>query len=177
MVLAALAATACGGPEVGSIADMSGYEELDDKDTQAFIVSDARDFVERLDRKETFAAYFGFVKCPWCEDAISILNREALSAYTSVFYINTRPSPFVKANDQIPGYDLLKERIGEHFGTNEDGEPYLYVPFVFFVRDGEIVLKHQGSYEGYDPNVMDMPDELAEKLEEIYRQGFELIAQ
>ncbi|MBP3879350.1 MAG: hypothetical protein J6D46_03445 [Lachnospiraceae bacterium] len=166
---------ACGTPEVGSVADMSGYEELDEKDTQLFIVSDVRDFLKRLDGGESFAAFFGFTECPWCNDAISLLNSEAESAGQNVYYINTRPNPRVSKNSEIPDYDLLVSRVAEYLGVNDEGEPYLFVPFVFFVREGEIVFTHQGTVSGYDPSGMEMSEEQIQEVRNIYRNGFEMI--
>lgn len=168
--------TACGAPAVGSVADMSGYEGLDDKDTQAFIVSDVKDFLQRLDQKETFVAYFGFADCPWCNDAISILNEEAKKAGINIYYINTRPNKSIKANCDIPDYDLLVERVGVFFRENEEGDPYLYVPFVFFVKDGDIVFTREGTVDGYLPDFMPISEELKEQLKEIYLQGFDSLS-
>ena len=166
---------ACGTPVVGSIADMSGYEGLDDKGTQVFIVSDVKDFLKRLDEKQTFAAYFGFASCPWCNDAIDILNEVALKAGVQVCYINTRPTKKVKANCEIPDYDMLVERVGKYLGKDGDGNPYLYVPIVFFVKAGEIMLVHEGTVEGYMPEAMEIPQDYKEKVKQIYREGFESI--
>ena len=169
--------SACGTPKVGSIADMSGYGELNEKDTRVFIVSDVKDFLQKLDNKESFSAYFGFTDCPWCNDAISLLNAEAESAGQKVYYINTRPNSKVSKNSEIPDYDLLVSRVGEHLGLNDEGEPYLFVPFVFFVKDGEIVLTHQGTMEGYEPMIMDLPEDMKEDVRKIYREGFKLITE
>ena len=175
LILIVVLITSCGSPAVGSVADMSGYEGLDEKDTQVFIVSDVKDFLQRLDQKETFVAYFGFTDCPWCNDAISILNAEAKAEGLNIYYINTRPNRWVKANNEIPDYDLLIKRVGQYLGKNEDDEPYLYVPFVFFIREGEIVSTHQGTVEGYNPSASQIPDGLKGYLQELYEQGFELL--
>ena len=154
---------------------MSGYKGLDDKDTKVFIVSDVKDFLQRLDNEETFVAYFGFSDCPWCNDAISILNSEALKEGINIYYINTRPNQSVKANCEIPDYDLLLARVGQHFGKNEEGNEYLYVPFVFFIKNGSIVYTHQGTSDSYDPTVTDIPLATIDELKEIYHHGFDLM--
>lgn len=166
---------ACGTPEVGTIADMSGYEGLNDKDTQVFLVSDTKDFLQRIDEKQTFVAYFGYTDCPWCNDAISVLNEAALNAGMNIYYINTRPNKNVKANCEIPDYDLLVERVGENFSKNEENIPYLYVPFVFFINKGNVEMAHEGTINGYDSSVIEMPDDFREQLLGIYQQGFNLL--
>ena len=79
-------------------------------------------------------------------------------------------------NSEIPGYDRLIERTKQYLGNNEEGDAYLYVPFVFFVKDGEIVFTHQNTVDGYDPTIVAIPYELTEKLKGIYQQGFDLIS-
>ena len=175
LLLALLCLSGCGSPRVGSVADMSGYAGLGETGTQIYVVSDVKDFLGRLDRGESFAAFFGFVGCPWCEDAVPLLTAEAERAGSTVCYINTRPNRHVTRNSEIPDYELLVARIGEHLGRDENGAPYLYVPLVLFVKDGEIVLAHRGTEEGYDPSFMELPEELGAELSEVYRRGFALI--
>lgn len=171
VTLIVLLTVACGAPRVGSVADMQKYSGLDDKGTQVFIVSDVKDFLRRLDAKETFVAYFGFATCPWCNDVISILNKEAKETGVNIYYINTRPSRRVKANCEIPDYGLLVERIGEHFSENEEGEPYLYVPFVVFVKKGDIVFAHEGTVESFDSTMSDISEAYCGSLQSIYHHG------
>ncbi len=175
LLLALLCLSGCASPRVGSIADMSGYAGLSETGKQIYVVSDVKDFLGRLDRGESFAVFFGFVGCPWCEDAVPLLTAEAERAGCPVCYINTRPNRRVTKNSEIPDYELLVARIGEHLGSDDNGEPYLYVPLVLFVKNGEIVLAHRGTAEGYDPSFMELPEELGAELSEVYRQGFALI--
>ncbi len=176
LIVIVILITACGSPQVGSVADMSDYEGLDDKETQVFIVSDVKDFLQRLDNKETFVAYFGFANCPWCNDAISVLNAEAKKKQINIYYINTRPNRWVKANSGIPDYDLLLKKVGQFLGKNEEGNAYLYVPFVFFIKDGDVIFAHQGTVDGYEPEFIPFSDELKEQLKEKYLQGFSLLS-
>lgn len=160
-------------PELGSKADMSGYEGLTDKTDHVFIVSDAKDFLERMDNKETFIAYFGFDKCPWCNSMISILNDLGKEYGQEILYINTRPTKKVTANNQIDNYEQLFNRIGEYWDINpETGENYMYVPFVIFVKEGNVVSSHMGTIEDHIPDLSNMSEEQQNKLTNIYREGF-----
>ena len=160
-------------PSIGSKADMTGYEGLTDKEDHVFIVSDANDFIEKLDQKETFVAYFGFNTCPWCNSMISILNDFGKEYNQEILYINTRPNKQVTANNQIDHYDELYSRIGEYWNIDhETGENYLFVPFVIFVKNGEVTASHMGTVDGHFPDIMDLTKEQAEQLKEIYISGF-----
>ena len=160
-------------PSIGSKADMTGYEGLTDKTDHVFIVSDANDFIKRLDQKDTFVAYFGFNTCPWCNSMISILNDLGKEYNQEILYINTRPNKRVTANNQIDHYDELYSRIGEYWNIDpETGDNYLFVPFVAFVKNGQVIVSHMGTVEGHIPDMMDLTQEHVAELTQIYSNGF-----
>lgn len=160
-------------PSIGSKADMTGYEGLTDKTDHVFIVSDANDFIKRLDQKDTFVAYFGFNTCLWCNSMISILNDLGKEYNQEILYINTRPNKRVTANNQIDHYDELYSRIGEYWNIDpETGDNYLFVPFVAFVKNGQVIVSHMGTVEGHIPDMMDLTQEHVEELTQIYSNGF-----
>ena len=155
-------------------ADMSGYENFTETDHH-FLASDVQDFLERMDDQETMTAYFGFSECPWCNEALPILNECAEEAGTDIYYINTRPTEDVTNNTEMPDYDLLLARIGSCFSYDNEGNHHLYVPFVVFVKDGEVVMTHEGTVDGHDAHERVMTDEEREEVREIYRSGFAML--
>ena len=166
-------------PELGSTADMSGYDGLADKTNHVFIVSDAKDFLMHMDSKETYVAYFGFDTCPGCNAIISILNNLGKDYNQEILYINTRPNKKVTANNQIDNYDQLFSKIGNYWSIDpETGENYMYVPFVVFVKDGSIVVSQMGYVNGTTYGVPDteIPEDQNDALIHIYRTGFEKIS-
>lgn len=164
-------------PSIGSKADMTGYEGLTDKENHVFIVSDANDFIEKLDQKETFVAYFGFNTCPWCNSMISILNDLGKEYNQEILYINTRPNKRVTANNQIDHYDDLYSRIGEFWNIDpETGDNYLFVPFVVFIKNGKVVDSHTGTIDGHFAEIMGLSQDQVDELKEIYIRGFIAIA-
>ena len=163
----------CSAPAIGSKADMSGYEGLTDQD-HVFVVSDVSDFLKRLDDKETFTAYFGFSTCPWCNSAISILNELGKEFGQKILYINTRPNKNVTANNEIDGYDKLYERLKEYWDYYEEvNDNYLLVPYVIFIKDGEVAAYHTGTVEDHIAYVSEMTEDQRERLKDIYKEGFE----
>lgn len=173
-ILVALLCVGCKGSSTPSKADMSGYDNFNDQD-HVFVVSDVKDFASHLDQKETFVTYFGFNTCPWCNAAMPILNDTAKELNQTIYYINTRPNNSVTNNTEIPDYDLLVEKIGDIFELDTDGKPHLYVPFVIYVKNGEVVYYHEGTLEEHDANETTLSEEEINELKEIYKEGFNLI--
>lgn len=46
------------------------YRTLEIDEDNPFVYKDAKDIIEMIDNKETFAVYFGFSSCPWCRSVI-----------------------------------------------------------------------------------------------------------
>ena len=110
-----------------------------------------KDMLARIEAKDSFAIVFGFADCPSCQAAMPILEATAGSAGMSVGYVDTRANPEWQSNMDIDDYDELAAALGEYFELDEDGRQHLYVPHVFFIRDGEVVLQHQGLGDGAEP--------------------------
>ena len=163
------------GYTTGKRADMSAYETLPDKD-HVFVTASVDDVQQAMDRGETFALFLGYSHCPWCREAVPILNEVAKEYKTDVLYVNVRPNPEQTKNTQMPDYDKLCSFLGSYFEKDEEtGQPTLYVPFVFFIRDGQVVKYHQGTVEGHDAWKEKMTGQQQDALRNIYRDGFNQI--
>lgn len=156
----------------GRKADMSGYKGFTDKD-HVFEAATADEILKALDDKKTFTLYFGFDTCPWCIEAVPVLNETAKEYKTKVLYNNTRPNRTETSNSQMPDYEKIVNRLGEYFDKDETGKPKLYVPFVLFVRNGQVVKTHEGTVAGHVPSEAPMTAEQRQELQNIYRDGFE----
>ncbi len=152
-------------------ADMRGYGLLEDPD-HVFWTTSVEEMTERAQHGDTLAVYFGYDTCPWCNEAVPILNDAAKAAGMTVGYMNIYP------HDGEPefNYDLLIEVYGDQFPKDEDGEHKVTVPFVFFFRDGELVLKYDGTVSGHNANERRMTAEEKEQLYHSYEEGFALMA-
>jgi len=152
--------------------DMSGYEGFDDKD-HVFYDMSVKDVSDAMERKETFAVYFGFSKCPWCIAALPYLNEEAKAAGVKVGYVDTRKDPSWSSNIDIDDYDLFVEKFSDYLEYDDNGIKHLYTPHVFFVKNGETVFEHNGTVEGHDATERSLSQEEVQQLKDIYREGFE----
>lgn len=151
---AARTATASRGYSTGKKADMSGYKGFTDKD-HVFETATAEDITKALDEKKTFTLYFGFDTCPWCIEAVPVLNEAAKEYQTKVLYNNTRSA--------VPDYEKVVNRLGIS---------KLYVPYVLFIRKGEVVKTNLGTVDGHDATTAKMTAAQRQELLNIYRDGF-----
>ena len=102
---------------------------------------------------KSFVLFCAFPDCPWCEALLPILDEVAAEAGWPIALIDTRKDPSWKSNLDIDDYDVFKELFGDYLEEDENGEPHLYVPDLYFVRDGVVVEHRQGVLEGFDdPN-------------------------
>ena len=147
------------------------------EEDQVFDEMTVRDVADAIDRKETFAVYFGFEACPWCAEAEPVLKEEALKADMRVGYVDTRKDPSWKSNTDLADYDLVLRYFGEYLSYDNDGVKHLYTPHVFFVRDGKTVSEHEGTCENHNAAERKMNDSERSELAEVYRHGFELLIQ
>ena len=162
------------GNTIGEKADFSGYEGFQETE-HLFVNSDVKDLVNRIENKETCVAFFGFANCPWCNEALPILNELSKANQQTILYVNTRPNSSVKSNTEIPDYDLLLEAIGSTFSLDDEGKHHLYVPFVVFVKNGEVVYYHEGTTADHDATERKMTQEEVEELRSTYAIGFDAI--
>ena len=150
-------------------ANMSEYELLEDED-HVFYDSDVLNFKEGIEKGETFVAYFGFANCPWCKEAVPVLNEAVKTTDYKIAYINTRKNPEWKSNIDIDNYDELVDLVGDYLDYDEEGIKHMYTPFVVFVKNGEIVGCHEGTLEGHSPSEAMMTQEQRTELLDIYEK-------
>lgn len=154
-------------------ADMSEYEGFEDEQN-AFIEINMDEAITKFKNKETFMIYFGFPNCPWCKEAIPILNNIAKKNQVNVFYVRTRDE-----NKELLYSDEHKEQIFPYFETflneNEEGNKHLYVPFVVAVKDGISLYGNVGTIDSHDAKERNMTNEEIEQLEALYQSYFDAI--
>lgn len=153
--------------------DMSGYETYNENETYVFYDMDVMEMNRKMDEGDTFVVYFGFDTCPWCNDAMPILNTVAKSNGVKVGYVNTRKEESWSSNKDIDNYALLIERAAEFLPKDEEGNPRLYVPFVFFVKNGVIVSAHEGTVAGHNAHERRIDNEETVELSRLYQKGFD----
>ena len=134
--------------EDNPIVYLEKYEELD----------------KHLKNKDDFILYLGFPTCPWCRNIIPVLFDSAKeNDIDNVYYINVRELKSLEDD-----YNSLRELIDEHLEADAEGNKVLYVPEVFFFKDGKIIGHHLGSVESQvDPTIPLTIDQITE-LKNIY---------
>jgi thiol-disulfide isomerase/thioredoxin len=158
---------------IGEKADMSGYESYDADAEYVFVNSDVKHMISRMQAGDTFVTYFGFSNCPWCRDAMPILNAVALEKGYEVDYVNTRLDPSWKSNLDLKNYDQLVEAIGDLFPLDDDNKPHMDVPFVVFFKDGKAA--YSASYPQYDAHERTINEEEAQQERTEYTAGFDAL--
>lgn len=134
-----------------------------------------KDVVAEMDAGGTFAVFFGFTSCPSCQAVRPALLAAANATDSWIGFVNTRANPDWKSNMDIDDYDLFVERFGEYIPLDEDGQKHLYVPHIFFIRDGAIVFDYQGVKDEFDASTDTVDGELYQELLATYTSGFNLL--
>ena len=172
----ACALAACGGagPSAPSAKSLASYPKSDlssydcaagyDKEYQ-FVDMTAADIKAEMDKGSSFAVYCGYNHCPWCNSVVNELNDVLLERGEVLGYLDTRKNPAWQSNMDIDNYDTFVEMFGDVLPVDNDGKKHLYVPHVFFVKDGKLVA----DYPGTVPSQASPSDPLTEEQLEEYR--------
>lgn len=109
--------------------------------------------------------YFGFPDCPWCKEAVPILQQEAKDTGVDVYYIRTRDSEHNRLYT-----DEQKENIvpymKDYMSNNDEGVLTLYVPAIVAVKDGKAVAGHVGTVDEHNAKEGPMTSEQKKQAEE-----------
>lgn len=109
--------------------------------------------------------YFGRPTCPWCRNAINILLEVSKDNNIVINYYN----PGEVVMDDMPKYLEIKQLLNDYLETNSSGEKVLYIPDVYFVRNGVVIGHHLSTVSTQvDPYVSLTEDEKNE-LKGIYQ--------
>ena len=119
----------------------------------------------------TGVIYFGFPGCPWCRNMIPVLFDVANENNSLVYYFN--PSDIRTNGDE--NYQKLVNILKDYLMENDNGEKTLYVPDVYFIRDGKIVGHHLSTVDSQTSPAIPLTDEQTEELKNIYQELFKKI--
>lgn len=175
-VLLCLLVCGCGGGGGGPFADrpasdLSGYPSMEGYDGEVRLRdTDAAEVAGLMQGGETFVVFAGYEDCAYCNRLLPYLNEAAAGAGRIVGYIDTRSDPKWMNNNDIDDFDKFLDCFGEYLPVEKNGEPHLYTPDTYFVKEGRVVYRHEGLLEGaIDPNLpltQDQEEELREELAE-----------
>lgn len=123
-------------------------------------------------QNKTGVIYFGFPGCPWCRNMIPVLFEAAKNNnIDTIYYFNPRN---VKKSDNDE-YNKLKEILNEYLSEDENGQKVLYVPDVYFIKDGKIVGHHLGTVDSQEEPTISLTEEEKNELLDIFNELFEKI--
>jgi thiol-disulfide isomerase/thioredoxin len=125
-----------------------------------------------LDGK-TGVIYLGFPECPWCRNLVpNLLTAAKKVGIDKIYYINMRDErnilslddgSIVTEKEGTLGYNKLVEKLSDvlevYSGLDDDSIKRIYVPFVIFVKDGEIVSTHLGTVDSQDDPYIELNEE------------------
>lgn len=156
---------------LGPKADMGGYDKLKTKDHH-FIASSMNELLQAEKNKKSGVYYMGYVDCPWCQDAVPVLEEAAKEEGTYIYYVPIRD----KAHNVT--FDKQTEEAffawaSSSLPKDDQGKPTLYVPFVIAMKNGKILKTHDGTFPDHNANKRDLTESEKVKLKEIYKKLIE----
>lgn len=175
LILCIILLTACNDVHTDGAKFEKEYESLNDKgivvdiDTNANIkylkLNEVLDFF----KNKTGVIYFGFPNCPWCRNIIPSLLDVSKEQGHTLYYFNPRD---VRGTNNKEFKELMII-LDEHLTANEEGVKTLYVPDVYFVKDGKIVGNHLGSVSNQTNPYEPLTNEQLSELKQIYKDLFD----
>lgn len=118
--------------------------------------------------EQTGILYLGYPTCPWCRNIVPILLEVAKENHMTIFYVNTKEA---RANlEQSDQFSKLISLLSEYLNEDESGNKVLYVPDIYFVKNGKIIGHHLGSVESQDNPYIPLTDDQRNELKTIYQE-------
>lgn len=125
----------------------------------------------KIENKENFVVYIGFPTCPWCRNIVNVLFDTANDNGATIYYINARELK----SSSLENYNKIYELLYDYLDTDQTGNKVLYVPDVYFFKDGSIVGHHLGSVASQtNPKVL-LNSAQKKELKVIYQDLFNKI--
>lgn len=159
--------------ESGERANMSGYEMLED-DEHVFYQKTMEEVLALFEEGKSAIVYLGYVGCPWCEEAVPIMNEVAKAKGLTICYAPTYDDGEYTITDEIE--EQLYSYLDAFLEEDDEGEKRMYVPYVFVIRDGKVISAHEGTVESHDAHERQMTDSEKIELTNTYQDMFAEIA-
>ena len=146
-------------------ADLSAYEGFTDEQN-AFVEISLEASLEKIEQGESFMIYYGKPNCPWCIEAVPVLNEAAKENGAVVYYVDTsKPENYSEA---------MIEKIMTLFEgwllKDEEGEEGFYVPDVAVIVNGRVAANHIATVDSHDPYAAPMSEAEQAELKQIYTE-------
>ena len=133
----------------------------------------AKEAYEALDDEQAIVM-FGFKECKWCKSYIPILNEVVTANNVPVvYYCNIKEDRSKNTED----YKKLVEKLSEYLYDDDNGNKRIYVPDVYFVKNGKIIGHNNDTcvIEGADTEEyyteeakIELKDKLTKLIQKVY---------
>lgn len=124
--------------------------------------------------QEKAVVLFGFPTCKWCQEYVVHLNDIAKEyGVSEILYYNIKED---RANNTA-FYKKIVKKLEEHLLKDEEGKPRIYVPDVYFIKDGNIIGHNNDTSTIDNTQIEDYYTEenvvkLHEELKKLFRNTF-----
>lgn len=153
-------------------ADMSEYETMLEENHVFNEVSFAQS--NELLKSEDFTGiiYYGYPACPWCVEAVPIMNEVAKDYNLQIYYVNKKSQENINHPEEE---EKAIQILDAAYGLDKDKEsekPRLYVPEVVVVKEGEVLSHHMGTVKNHNAHERVMSEDEQRILKTIYENMF-----
>ncbi|MFN8049696.1 MAG: hypothetical protein U0P48_14145 [Ancrocorticia sp.] len=165
------------------------YMEMDIPDNHRFVTASEEQVRELLTDGDG-AIYFGFPQCPWCRNAVPVMNEAAEAVnLDEIYYVNVYDMRDQKARNEdgeivtdkegTEFYYYLLEELGdqapEYSSLEDPTERRITVPLVAVVVGGNVVTTHLGTVDSQEDPYVPLTTEQHDELLETYKTIFSRI--
>lgn len=128
-----------------------------------------KEVLNKLESKEGTIIYFGYSDCPWCRSIISTLTDVVIeNKIDNFYYVN------VKKIDNFT-ISQIKIKLDDYLKINDEGIKTLYVPDVYFIKDGDIKYHYASNVDSVKNPYKKMNKEQKNELKNVYQNGINMI--
>jgi predicted bacteriocin transport accessory protein len=124
-----------------------------------------QDAIDFFKEGKSGVLYFGFPDCPWCQEAIPVLEEAAQGK--EIYYVRTRDDDRELLYTQEQKEEIIPY-IQDYMSDNDEGVLTLYVPLVVNVQEGKAVAGHVGTVDDHDATEREMTEAEKKELFNIY---------
>ena len=157
------------------------YRSLDIDSDNPIIYKSASDVLEMIDKKDSFAIYFGFSDCPWCRSVIETLLEVSNELdINNIYYVNIKDIRDTLKIDDNGEVITSKEGTGDYYKlldklsnvlddytlTDKDGNEIstntkrIYAPNIVAIVDGVATKMTTGISNKQTDAYMELSDEI-----------------
>ena len=123
---------------------------------------------EEMFKNGTGVIYFGYSTCPWCRSVIEVLDKVVSDSSIKISYYDTKSSNY---NNYFK--ENIIPYIENYLRRDSSNNKKLYVPDVYFIKNGKILGHHIGSLESHSDPYKELSNKEKKELMKIYKSLLE----